>query len=261
MFCNELEILQMRFSEYSDYVDYFVIVEARQTQTGKEKELVFLNNKEKFQKYLPKVIHVVIDKLPKYSVKSQKTIWKAENFQRNQILVGLKKKAKKGDMIIVSDVDEFWNREKLPLLMNESKPKVFIQKFFYYYVNCMSETLWTGTCCAPYGYFTPQEMRDYARFGKLSDEDLIKDGGWHYSYQGGIDRIKQKVINICESYRIIDKIGSTEDMVKKINNGEVLWNPNEKLHYIDFNKGKTEGTFTIKEFIRDNPSFYKEIEE
>ncbi|NLC92995.1 MAG: hypothetical protein GX677_05985 [Treponema sp.] len=147
------------------------------------------------------------------------------------------------------------------VLKDFCKQKVFIQKFFYYYVNCMSETLWTGTCCAPYGYFTPQEMRDYARFGKLSDEDLIKDGGWHYSYQGGIDRIKQKVINICESYRIIDKIGSTEDMGKKINNGEVLWDPNEKLHYIDFNKGKIEGTFTIKEFIRDNPSFYKEIEE
>ncbi len=41
MFFNELELLHLRFLEYFNYVDYFVIVEATKSHTGKLKPLYF----------------------------------------------------------------------------------------------------------------------------------------------------------------------------------------------------------------------------
>ena len=60
-FFNELEMLQFRLAELNGYVDYFVIVEAKKTHSGIEKELFFENNKYLFEKYLHKIKHVVID--------------------------------------------------------------------------------------------------------------------------------------------------------------------------------------------------------
>ena len=40
-FYNELDLLTYRLNLLNDYVDYFVIVEARQTHAGKDKILFF----------------------------------------------------------------------------------------------------------------------------------------------------------------------------------------------------------------------------
>ena len=45
-FFNELELLELRFMELYDTVDYFVLVEANKTHTGKPKNYVFEDNKE-----------------------------------------------------------------------------------------------------------------------------------------------------------------------------------------------------------------------
>ena len=40
-FFNELELLDLRLKELYNYVDYFVLVEATLTHTGKTKDLIF----------------------------------------------------------------------------------------------------------------------------------------------------------------------------------------------------------------------------
>ena len=66
-FFNELEILDLRLKELNNHVDYFVLVEATLTHTGKSKDLIFEKNKNKFSEYLDKIIHIKVDDFITYS--------------------------------------------------------------------------------------------------------------------------------------------------------------------------------------------------
>ena len=64
-FFNELDILEMRLNILYDYVDYFVIVESSVTHTGLEKEYIFEKNKERFSKFVDKIILFKVENTPK----------------------------------------------------------------------------------------------------------------------------------------------------------------------------------------------------
>jgi beta-1,4-mannosyl-glycoprotein beta-1,4-N-acetylglucosaminyltransferase len=140
-FFNELELLHLRFMEYYDYVDYFVIVESTKSHTGKTKELIFQNNKHLFEKYLDKVVHVVVEDLPDYDINN---IWIPENFQRNCIKRGLNGLAKNGDKIFISDCDEFWDVDIAKKYIDRDSV-TFYQELYYYYVNCKQKQFYLYT--------------------------------------------------------------------------------------------------------------------
>lgn len=186
-FFNEIELLHLRFLEYYSVVDYFVICEAKTSFTGKKHELVFEKNKERFAQYLDKVIYIVIDELPQ---NTKDNIWIAEYYQRNFMYNKLSRYAKFGDIILLSDVDEFWNKDCLSIIKKSITPLIFQQDLFYFYVNMKKENIkWNGTCYAPFGYFSQgQSLRDFSRNTSIKKEKesfLLKNGGWHYTYGGG----------------------------------------------------------------------------
>ncbi len=187
MLFEETELLHFRFLEYYDIVDYFVIVESKKTFKGNTHEPIFEKYREKFSRYLDKVIYILTDDLPE---NTNENIWIAESYQRNCIEKGLKQYAEPGDIILLSDIDEFWNRDAIKTIQDTAYPMVFEQDLFYYFVNCKKNIKWNGTCYAPFGFFSPQEMRDHAR--NCHSHKTIPDGGWHYSYQGGGDGYCQR---------------------------------------------------------------------
>lgn len=236
-FFNELELLHLRFMEYYNHVDYFVLVESNKSHTGKQKNLIFQENKHLFSEYLDKVIHVIVDDLPDYSIDN---IWLAENFQRNAIRRGLIGLANAGDKILISDCDEFWNVD----VFNQNKYKIgpftFLQKLYYYWVNCQQNQIWNGTVCATYGnYGTEQDLRN------LRGYDGQDKGGWHYSFMGGVDRIKTKVENIAESSVIINEVGDETLIAQRMANVEDLWGRTEEL--------AQKRILTEEEFNSDKP--------
>ena len=250
-FFNELELLHLRFMEYYNYVDHFVLVEATKSHTGKPKPLYFNDNKSKFSQYLDKVIHVVVEDLPDYSVND---IWKAENFQRNCISRGLDRVAQRGDRIFVSDCDEFWDIDAANKHLLGNAPVTFKQDLYYYYVNCKQNQLWDGSIMATYGTFqNTQQLRNAARGGLNS----IYPGGWHYSFMGGADRIKTKVENIAESHLIINQIGNVDDINNKMQNANDLWNRTDEYAQKKFIK-LNYAPKSINTFIKTYPSFFKE---
>src|SRR4051812_5983866 len=85
-FFNELDLLEIRLNELDPVVDKFVLVEATKTHQGKEKPLYFTMNKSRYEKFLPKIIHVVVDTYPDYEGQSA---WLLEHHQRNMIMKGL----------------------------------------------------------------------------------------------------------------------------------------------------------------------------
>lgn len=324
IFFNELELLKLRLEELWNCVDYFVLVEATKTFSGKSKGLYFQKNKEKFSKYIDKIVHVIIDDMPTPE-KFNGDRWQIEYFQRNQIMRGLKN-CKDDDIIIISDVDEIPNPKKIPKAVRLLKRKnivenivVFKQKFFYYYLNGFVNEDWQGPMAITFKTLKetfnsmPQKARDY-RYGepfhnfyrlrnsitnisdkfkiehfllKLRDQknihyfdyflriiqtlkymdlkkkyiQIIKNGGWHFTYLGGPDRIIQKIDSFCDKQFDTPELKDIKKINEKINQGKDLFDRNpttpdipKKVVYIPLDKSfpktllknKAEYTHLIK---------------
>src|SRR5262245_48971218 len=107
-FFNELDILEIRLAELDPLVDRFVIVEATRTFTAKPKPLYFADNRQRYERYAHKIIHVVVDDIPL----DAPTHWAREAYQRDAIMRGLTEAAP-DDRIIISDCDEIPKPELL----------------------------------------------------------------------------------------------------------------------------------------------------
>lgn len=191
IFYNELNILEIRLEELDPYVDKFVLVESRETFRGNEKPLYFAENKERFSKYLDKIIHVVVED------RIQTTDpWVRENYQRNQIMRGLKN-CKGKDFILISDVDEIPKGSRIqallePLIYKKKKRVGSLQRLFFYYLNRYREDWrdWNGTTATRYAFLkrvSPQHLRD-----RRGEAPIIGDMGWHFTWMGGASGVRTK---------------------------------------------------------------------
>ena len=112
-FFNEEHILDLRFNILDEHVNFFVIVESTTDHQGNPKKLNF--DIKKFNKFNKKIIYVVVDdtaeaiKKPHLGGESL-----VEQHQRNSLLRGLKN-CHDNDLVILSDVDEIPNLNKLNL--------------------------------------------------------------------------------------------------------------------------------------------------
>ena len=189
-FFNEDTILDLRLNILDELVNFFVIVESTTDHQGNKKKLHF--NMNRFKKFEKKIIHIVVDdtldiiKKPHIGQNSL-----VERHQRNSIMRGLKNCAD-DDLIIISDVDEIPDLRKLNLFNKKNRYAVFAQKKFDYKLNLLNETEgdWHGSkICLKKNLKSPQWLRDlkfkkypFWRIDKVRDIQIIKDGGWHFSY-------------------------------------------------------------------------------
>ena len=224
-FFNELDILELRLNILDPYVDYFVISEASVTHTGVPKPYYFEENKEQFSKFLHKIIHLKITDTPNdfinlpviedptspdgkcvsdiyHFIETQTKRFNRETqihygrdfFQKECIRRGLLN-CNDEDIIISSDCDEIPNPEVLKVVdsfINQDKFFTFNQTTYYYYLNLLKELNWKGSRM---GLF--KDLKDYSYNELRAQENKnITEGGWHFSFMGGPDRVKKKI----ESY-------------------------------------------------------------
>lgn len=181
MFSDEYELLLLRLMTLKDIVDKFVVVEAGQTFTGLKRKRVFDQHPE-FMSY--DINYIFLEELPFSSA------WENEFYQRNQIMQGLSE-ASDDDLILISDVDEIPN----PAALSMRNFAVYQQRLYYYYVNCLQNQLWQGTVSIRKRLInTPQAVRNM----RGSQVNVIANGGWHYSFMGGSERIKTKLHSFSE---------------------------------------------------------------
>lgn len=188
-FFNELDLLEIRLNVLNNVVGKFVIVESTKTFSNLKKPLYYNDNKQRYNKFKDKIIHIIVNDHPKFI-----DAWSFERHQRNSIIRGLKE-CDKNDTIIISDLDEIPNPDKIKKYQHYKGLKCFKQKMFYYYINNIDlvNPFWSETPSKMLLYsdfekynFSPQEIR-FAK-GKL-----IKNGGWHFSYLGGAEAIAKKI--------------------------------------------------------------------
>ena len=116
-------LLDLRLNILDNYVDYFVIVEGNKTWQNNPKKLRF--EIDKFKKFKDKIIYVPVRDLPDGA-----DPYLRENHQRNSIIKGLKN-SKENDLIIISDLDEIPDPQKLASFDVKKRFAVFKQKHFY----------------------------------------------------------------------------------------------------------------------------------
>ncbi len=188
-FFNELELLEIRLNELNSVVDKFVLVEGIVTFTNKKKKLYYEENKSKFKQFEDKIIHIVVKDNP-----NSLNPWDIEAFQFNAIEKGLKK-AKPNDTILLSCVDEIPKAETVFKWKNKDteKIKVFLQKLHYYFLNYVraDKNYWEGTKMLSFSLL--RNYKDLYEIRKSKADVFVPNGGWHFSYMGGIERISEKI--------------------------------------------------------------------
>lgn len=203
-FFNELDILEIRLNELDSQVDYFVIVEAELSHQLKPKPLYFKENKERYSKFLDKIIHLVVpaDKFVSNNIESFGH--HNDSIQRDYLRHGIKN-ADDEDFIMISDLDEIVASERVKEFKNskyweEGVPVIFEQKLYFWYLNTRADGYrWinSGMCM----------KKDLDFFGTRGFKDnktclafpRIKNGGWHFSYMGSHQHVKNKLDNFAHT--------------------------------------------------------------
>ncbi|MCS6905271.1 MAG: N-acetylglucosaminyltransferase [Bacteroidia bacterium] len=204
-FFNELDLLELRLHTLAECVDYFVLVEATRTHQNQKKKLFFQDNKNRYQPFLDKIIHVVVDSYPGFWNKFRKpNAWDLEKHQKNAIAKGLQS-CHPQDIILFSDVDEIPNPYCVIKNLGRNEILVFQQKHFYFYLNYLAVerdntndkkkyVWWYGTLMFPYYQLsTFSKMRRKRDFKKYKKVHVLKEAGWHFGYLGGVEKIIQKL--------------------------------------------------------------------
>lgn len=247
MFFNELDLLEIRLNILDPYVDYFVLVESPRTHSNKPKSLYYEENKERFSKWNHKIIHLIFndylkvdwdfktfdykDKHPfaaehcaigEYpddkltpELAPYKYYWYNEQQQRAYLINGLKN-CNDNDIVIVSDVDEIPNMDKIISYFRGNLNSLFNvfycrQRMFYYYLNNEILSEWEGTYITKYKTVKDNKINYYRYF---RHNLAIPDSGWHFSYLGDVNMIKQKLESYVHQENSDIPIEELEDIVE-----------------------------------------------
>jgi beta-1,4-mannosyl-glycoprotein beta-1,4-N-acetylglucosaminyltransferase len=192
MYFDEDLMLDIRLNTLNNYVEKFIIAEATRDHSGKEKKLNF--DIKKFSKFKNKINYLIIEDLP-IEVKSEKKNWTPnhwrDQYQRNSLARGFGD-FDDNDLIMISDIDEIPNPNKLSEFKVENKYACFIQKNFQSKLNLLNVTdsHWMGTKICQKKYLrSPQWLREiktkkrpFWKFYKPKEPQLVFDGGWHFSF-------------------------------------------------------------------------------
>ncbi len=255
---NEDHIVDLRFNILKDSVDFFVIVESTINHQGERKKLHFDINKYKSLK--KKIIYIVVDDTPKEIIKSHKGGESlVEQHQRNSILKGLKK-CDDNDLIILSDVDEIPDLNKLKIF-DKNNYAVFSQKMFMYKLNLlnMSEDNWHGSkICLKKNLKSPQWLRNlkfkkypFWRIDKPKNLQIIENGGWHFSYLQKAENISKKIKSFSHGEFNKDHIINEENIRTKIEKGEDIFEREHKIKKIEMDSSFPEYILKNKDKLKD----------
>jgi len=205
-FFNEREILEFRLDYLKDIVDYFVIVEADQTYSGRPKAQNFCSEwvpddvKDRIRYACISFPQNLPDPAWVSGVSEDSRLaWKRENYQRAGLIEGLYD-ANSEDLVLVSDVDEIPDRDRLRELKTRSRlpnlaPVIALEMSVFYYDIHGLASYADGR---PFRWRRPKlTTRKYLectnRIRLAPPDSTVSDAGWHFTYFGGVDRVRTKL--------------------------------------------------------------------
>lgn len=240
-FFEENRLMELRFNILNNYVDHFIVCEGKFDHQGRKKKINF--DKNKYQKFKKKITHIIVDKFPKNI-----NAWERQAFQRESILTGLKK-AKDNDLILFSDPDEIPNLSNFKKNKFKKKYIIFLQDLFYYKLNIKETELgnnWEGTRgCLKHNLKSINYMRQkvlkknlkygFWRIDKERNFQIIKNGGWHFSYLLTPTEIQRKIKTFAHTELNKNKYTNLKNIKYCIKNFKDLFHRDVKYEKIKIN--------------------------
>lgn len=241
-FFNELELLEIRLNILNDKVDYFVLVESTISHSGKKKALYYQENKHLFEKFNHKIVHYIVSDTPNSFEEASKMFleeqnetkrnilmhtltssniagalqWMREFYQKENVRMGMEKIGLSDDDICFnSDLDEIWNPD-IEYPIDDHNVVKLKQHVYTGFLNVKSNEEWFGT------YYTKYKNIKNACAGHLDSTSktnhvFLNNGGWHFTFQGGAERVKNKIENYGHQEYNNDSIKNLID--QRLNSG------------------------------------------
>ena len=270
---NEDMLLELRLATLWEHVDVFVISEASYTHQGIDRSLRF--NMEKFRKYASKIRYCPIIERPD----GPNDFWKNENYVRNNVVNGLWD-CTDSDYILISDVDEIPNPDRIKLYNPKFLRGDFIQDYFAYYLNnkwvsnhngtsnqSKKSTSWLGSKITTFDHFrkffksNATSVRIYKSLGpfrsikrewfKRTAVQRLENGGWHFTWALTLQDIKIKMKSGAHIFDD-DKYRSDAYLLGEIRSGKDFSDP-EKI----FAAQKLDANFP--RYLLENQDRFKEF--
>ena len=286
MYYDEDLLLDLRLNFLDKFVKKFVISEATYTHNGNKKKLKF--NINDYKKFKDKIIYLVVDKQPenilelvegeKKDKRGEKLILNvmaSDYFHRERLNEGLKETDDE-DLILISDLDEIPNLEKLNFSDINNNILLFEQKMFYYKLNLFyANYKWIGTKgTKKKNFISPQWLRNikgkkYSKWRldtffskkKYSNLLFVKDGGWHFTCLKSPEELERKLLNFAHHYEFQESKLKLNDIKKMVKERRALYDHN--VDQQDFKwSGKTllqkTGHSSLPSHVANNLEKYKD---
>jgi beta-1,4-mannosyl-glycoprotein beta-1,4-N-acetylglucosaminyltransferase len=232
LFNNEFELLEIRLHTLATIVERFVIIEGASTFTGQRKDFNHVRMSELIKEFPGKIFFQIV---PVCGAGPRER----EAFQRNKIAEFLTDCAD-DDIIMLSDADEIPDSIAIK---KYAYPVSFEQSMYFYYLNCRHSQKWIGSVIGMYGHLkerSPQFWRD-------NRGDIINiPGGWHFSYQGGIDRIIKKLENTSEQQDNTERNKDRARLKMLMETGQDIFERDEPFTFIPPDSAE------LPQYVREN---------
>ena len=255
---NEDHIADLRFNILDEYIDFFVVVESTVNHQGQTRKLHF--DKNKYKKFQNKIVYIEVDDTPDNIMKPHtggESL--VEQHQRNSIMKGLNK-SQDNDLIILSDVDEIPDLNKLKVF-DKNKYAVFSQKMFMYKLNLLNlnENNWHGSkICLKKNLKSPQWLRNlkfkkypFWRIDKQKNLQIIDNGGWHFAYLQDVKNISKKIKSFAHGEFNKAEIVSEKNIELKINQGEDVLGRGYKIKKIEIDSSYPKYIINNKDKLKN----------
>lgn len=283
-FYSEHMMLDVRFHVLNDYVEKFIVTESLYSHSGQPKKLNFdINNYPKFK---DKIIYLVIDQEPDDLIKIENTkehqgLKRINSLKRIELSYNYMMKATENladdDLIILSDNDEIPNLNSKQFKQSNKNVFIFKQLFFYYKFNLLYDLMpWFGSkACKKKSLKSFSWLRNlkskkysfwrldtYFNENKLTNLEIIKDGGWHFTNIKTPEELYIKMTNFGHHNEFELSGLTVEDLRKKIDEGVVFYNhfsdqtDQNKWNY-DY-KLKKINIDLLPKYLQDNSEKFKE---
>ena len=261
-FFNANFLFETRVKILNNYVDYFVVCEANKDHIGNPKDFNF--NKKLLDKYSDKIIYIKVEDLPKIKLKGKKD-YGLLKIQMENLFKGIKF-ANDEDLIILSDEDEIPNPRELKSFQPQNyKYGVFLQNMYYFKLNIQNidEGLgnWPGSrICKKMNLKSFFKLRTlkvknleypFWRIDKEKSLQLIKKGGWHFTYLMTPEDISKKIQSMSHTEFNKEEFRNIKNIEDKIKNLKDPFNRN-----YNFKKVKIDDTYP--KYIRNNLNLFNE---
>ena len=250
-FFNELDLLEYRLETLDPYVDHFILVESTKTFTGKDKPLHFSINKRRYKKWLDKIVHIVVtdmpDELPQEEIDKLVALpeirdihWVREHHQRRAIPRGFKHlELDYEDIILCSDLDEIPDLTKLDEMKDllYMGPVIMDQRWFIWNTSLVKGMRWIGSSANLYSHYIQnkdilQHLRN-TRWDENSIEFTTMSCGWHLSWFGNPEFIKNKMFSFAHTETADSYFNSERNIINLIKNALPPEKPNENSYTLD----------------------------